>query len=532
MIPYSVDPVIDWTIQSVRNALASHERGQFNLSADLVDAFGRDDRITACLATRIKAITSRSGLAFSIEPSDQGPKARNQRLADEVSSWWFDQLPEPTQARIHRDGILLGVCIARVDWSRGRTSVPTVRPWPMQFVSWDESAQRFAVDTRQGRMLVDPDDDEWLIYTPYGYDRAWMGGLVRALGLLFILRQFASRDWARFSERHGLPIIVIKEPSSYPDEDRARFASEIRNMGTKGVVRLTQAGESGEAGFGIEFLEPRDTSWQSFEAWKGDLNSSIAILLLGQNLTTEVQGGSFAAARVQDRVRADYLASDTEALATMFRGEIIQPWLARNHGLPSEQAPWPTWESAIPEDREAIAKAYKLGGEALAAIQATGLRADYLALVERLGIPMLPGEPFEEEPEPAVEPPKAPPEEPPADGPPAEPMPMDADVDEEPEATSVTLASGDDPASAAGFVAGQMYADRLVASATKATQAAIAPTIDAILDRLATASSFEEARAIVVELYTNANLAESETIAERALILAELAGHAAVVEDL
>src|SRR4051812_10099348 len=41
-----------WTVSDVRNALDSHEFGMFVDSSTLVDAMGRDDRITGCLNTR------------------------------------------------------------------------------------------------------------------------------------------------------------------------------------------------------------------------------------------------------------------------------------------------------------------------------------------------------------------------------------------------------------------------------------------------------------------------------------------------
>ena len=47
----------------------------------------------------------------------------------------------------------------------------------------------------------------------------------------------------------------------------------------------------------------------------------------GQNLTTEVQGGSRAGQRpCIDRVRQDYLEADTETLATALHEQVLQSW--------------------------------------------------------------------------------------------------------------------------------------------------------------------------------------------------------------
>lgn len=522
--PYDVEPLSDWTVRRVKRALEEHERGDFGLSGRLIDAFGRDDRITACVQTRVKAVTSKAGLSFSVEPSTVGPKARNAKLAKQVDRWWFSALPESTQARILRDGVLLGVSISRVTWSRGAEWIPSVSPWPMQEVSWDSSAQMYATNTRElGRVFVDPEDPNWLVYTPYGYERAWMGGLVRCLGLLFVLRQLSWRDWARFCERHGMPIIVIREPSEYPEEDKERFARAVADMGRDGVLRLTQAGPDGATGFDLEFAEPKDTSWESFQGFQAAVNASIAIVLLGQNLTTEVQGGSFAAAKVQDRVRADYLASDTESLSTTFRSELIEPWLDANHGYPAEQAPWPTWESATPGDRNAVANAYKTSGEAVQALRAAEVNVDWDALAERLELPMAPGPAIDEGPDDDVQPPGVP--VPPSPSPADAPGGADADPDDQ----ALALASGDD---ATGFRNGQRYIDALVETGTAAAQDALQPTVDVLLAIVANAESYQAALDQIVALYRNLDTRELEIIAERLVILSELSGRAAVVEDL
>ncbi len=517
VLPYSTETTSKWTVAKVRKALDAHERGDFHQSAMLVDAFGRDDRIKACSTTRTNALTSRSGLTFEIVPSEDGPKARNKRLAADVDTWWLDAIPETAQARMLYLGIMLGVCVAKLDWSRGAEWVPGVRIWPMQHVSWDESTRRFAVNTQQGRILVDPDDPEWLLYTPYGYEEAWMGGLVRCLGLLFVLRQLSHRDWARFCERHGMPLIIIREPAVYAEEDKARFATEIENLGTNGIARLPDAGGDAPR-FDIEYKEATDTGWQSFEAWGKRIDTSIAIVLLGQNLTTEVSGGSFAAAQVQDRVRIDYLASDAETMATTLREGMLKPWVTFNFGYPETQAPWPHWDATVPEDKKVIAETTKLAAESITAMQNAGVNVDYDALCERLGLPMKPGPALEEKPEE----PEVPPPVPPADDEEEEAPPDDPSL-------SVRLASGD---TATGFVKGQKYADKLVSEGTRAAQGALAPTIDELIRALSEASSFEEAQAAIVATYASANTTELEALSERLLILAQLAGRAAVVEDL
>lgn len=518
--PWGVEQVTAWTVTKVRRAIDAHERGDFSMSAQLVDAMGRDDRIAACLGTRLRALTSKSGAAFSVEPAEGVPESIARPLADDVSAWWLSQVPEATTARILRDGIMLGVSISRVEWETGDQWLPRLTPWPMQHVSWDDTEGGYAVQAKEGRFIVRSDDPAWLIYTPSGLDRAWMSGLVRSLGLPFMYRTLSYRDWGRFSERHGLPIIKIKEPPTWAADDRDAFASSLSRMGSEGVVQLPQSGDG--AAFDVELLEARSTSWQSFEAWRSDLATSIAIMLLGQNLSTEVKGGSMAAARVQDRVRTDYLASDAETLSTCYRAGLLIPWLSFNRaGVAHDAAPWLTWDTTTPTDAKDEAAAMLGSAQAMQAFRKLGLRVDYAALAERMGIPMLPGDAMDDDEPDETEPPAA--VRPPEDD--ADETEPDDDAGEE----AMRLASGD---SAPGFTNGQRYIDRLTDATAAQAMRALRPTVSELLTALGEARTFDEARSAIAAVYAAADTREIEVLAERAMIIAQLSGRAAVVEDL
>ncbi len=55
-IPWTPGIKSSWSVSQVRSALRSLEDGDFSDAAQLVDAMGRDDRLTAVLQTRINAL--------------------------------------------------------------------------------------------------------------------------------------------------------------------------------------------------------------------------------------------------------------------------------------------------------------------------------------------------------------------------------------------------------------------------------------------------------------------------------------------
>lgn len=524
-----IDPITTWTYAKINSAIDSHELGVFADSAALADAFGRDDRIAACLNTRVNALLGRHGASFSIEPSEEGDGRSRKALAREVDEWWIDAVPEKTARQILRDRILLGVSVSRIEWQAvGGRWVPRVRPWPMQFVHWDDASACFKVQAKEGIFDVRAGDPEWLIHSS-SEDRPWMDGAIRALGLAFLLRSFSWRDWARFSERHGMPIIAIKEPADASEDDKATFFNGMKNMGRGGVLRLPQQPGPDGVGFGVEFIEARDTGWESFKAFGDALAVSIAVYLLGQNLTTEVQGGSYAAATVHDRIRQDYLDADAEALSTDIRDGMLKPYVAFHYpGSSVDVAPWPTWNTDAPEDRTELADTSLKAVDFITKARAAGLRVDLDAYLERVGIPMLKGEAIDEAAlEEAQERAQAI-----AEGEPDEDEGDDPKAPEEPAAASVRLASGDRIEDANGFVSGQQYADDLARKTALHAAKALRPSVDAILAAVNAATDPADLRRRLVETYRGISEAELRDVTERAIILAELAGRAAVLEDL
>lgn len=419
VVPPPAGPTITrWTFDRIKRALDAHEIGNFALSAELADAFGRDDRIRGCLSTRVYALLGRNGADFSIQPSGRGNKASAKVLARDCEGWWWRLGNEKTLARIQRDALLLGVSISRRTFEVVEGEwIPTLQPWPMQWVMWREDLRRYEVQTSDGLVVIEPDDPDWFIYE-VDAERSWLAGAVRALGLPFLLRTFDFRDWSRFCERHGLPIIAIEEPAEASEDDKKNFWEKMRKLGREGVLRLPQI--DGEHGYKVSFVEPKDRNFETFKAFLEQLNLAIAICLLGQNLTTEVSGGgSYAAARVQGRVLQIFLDADAERLSTALREGGTKIWLRFNRaGLELELAPWPFWDTKLPEDLDAKAKIIVNATTALSTLLERGVRVDVNAYAERFGIPLLEGKPIEE-PAPAPAP-ASPPAPPPTPGPPQE----------------------------------------------------------------------------------------------------------------
>lgn len=382
---HSVPSLSDATISGTRAAIDYHEIGVFQASALLSERLERNTRIMSALSTRTRGVL---GLPFDVQPAETN-RRRAQAIAQRFEDTWPRMMPQGVLEELLRQRCTMGLSFAQVVWtSTGGQWLPRLQPWHLTFVRWDDNEQAFDVQTRDaGRVWVRRGDPRWFVLGP---DRAWMRGVVRCLALESTIREFAVRDWARWSEVHGLPIRVARVPASATEVDKSRFLDNIAALGTETTVLAPGGRSKDEAGFDLELREASGKGWEGFDRLIDVIATDVAIAITGHNLTTEVKGGSFAAAQVGDRVRYDYLEADVDDVVQSAREQFIGDWTQYNFGS-RDLAPWPHWDASPPEDIQKRSATHKTAGEALSSLRSGGVPVDVRAFAESYGVPMLDG---------------------------------------------------------------------------------------------------------------------------------------------
>lgn len=326
------------SVSAVTNALFEFEAGRLAGAARICDAFGNDDRIKGVLDTRVDAL-----FGLQREVLSNG----NAGAAKKLDADFEAMFPAAELKTFLRWGLLLRVSFGR--WepvSRSPTETQyRFRCWDPRWVSWDWETRSFSTQVDGGKTVqITPGQNGWVVYAPDGLQRGWMQGLVRSLALLYLVRRWAIRDWARRSEVLGQTIKKAIVPAGgHDEEDKKDFLRAIRNLGRETVVRLARD-ESGK-GFDLELLEANPGGEQSFASLIDKCDESIAIDVLGQNLTTKAgSGGSYAAANVHDRVRQDRLEGDARSLGPCLRDQAVKVWAEANYGS-AERAPLVGWQT-------------------------------------------------------------------------------------------------------------------------------------------------------------------------------------------
>lgn len=501
-------PSYSWTewdrIHAVKRAIRELEFGQLRSAALLVDAMTRDDRIRGDLLKRTEALPS---LPLSFEDGVE----RAKKLLDEKT--FESMIDDAALSELEKWGVMLGIGFAQLLWeTRDGLWWPKLKVWHPQNAWWNWATRSWWMGTEdQGVVEVKPGDGQWVIYAPYGLDRAYMMGAVRALYVPWLLRQWGMRDWGRWSEVYGGAIRVAKTPAAADEDDKQRFLKEVAAIGGNTVLRLPTSADPLQQ-YGLELVEAKSTGADGFNQLIGLASTSISICLLGQNLTSEVKGGSRAAAQVHDGIRDQILESDAQRVGRCVYEQVLQPWARFNFGAP-EAAPRACWSTKPPDDKKTEGEAYKALGEGLTALRGVGAKPDIDTILERHGVPVT-GPAEEPEPAPA-----------PGDGPPTD------NSGDPPKKPGKAENNAGAPRKPSGALRGQVYIDAVGDDAIPRGGQAIRPEVLAILDAVMASQSYDELRGRLLSLYEGMTPDALAVLLEKAMVMAELAGRLAVLED-
>lgn len=516
-----------WTIAEVRHALRTHRDGIFSYSAQLVDSMGEDDQIPELLQKLVDALLQSE---FSLDPVDAPNRQLSKRIAEQFGPLWWDAFPEDELNDFIGWYEMLGASVAVLDWDRRASRwSPKLRTLPPHFLRRDEYQGKWLYQAQEGELEVVPGDGRWVLLTDG--QRGWMRGKVRRLAVPWVGKQLNFRDWNRYNERHGLPIILAKAPAIADEGDKDQFWEDMQSLGQEAVAQLPTHLDDKGAEFDLDLLEAKDQSWKSFEASLDRADRRFTVVFLGGNLSTEVAstGSNRATSETHDRQLTTKATALGKRVSTQLRRQALWPVIALNvAGAAFEVTPWPKWHTEPPEDAKTQAEGQKAFGEAVQAIETAGYEIENIEeLAEQHSLKLKKVE--KPEPPTLVAPSN--------DQPPPTPSKESGQTGNARSARNegrrpfAHLAGGGSASSDSGFVQGQLYTDALTETSAQHAQAALQPTLDAILEELDAATDYDDLRARLRARYAQLDAKALSELVYRSLVVAELAGATAANQD-
>jgi len=188
-------------------------------------------------------------------------------------------------------------------------------------------------------------------YNPFtGIDQYYVGGIARINMIYVLLKYWDFHNWSKNNEKYSDPMIYAQyRQGTDKKKEIPTILAGLAKLGTDSYAAFSDQVQ-------IKLLEAqRYSTAQAHQSLIDQINKEMAISVLGQQLTTEVgKIGSFAAAKVANYVRQDYLYADMIAVADGFNQYIRKDW-ELNYG---KAAVYPEykWKLDEREDYEANAR--------------------------------------------------------------------------------------------------------------------------------------------------------------------------------
>lgn len=303
----------------------------------------RDSHVGAQLRTRRLAL---AGLPWVMEAAsdDQSDVDLADELQAIVNGHAFKRLV------FHlTDAIFKPFSACEIVWSMGEKYIPHSFIWRDQrsFAVSPEDGETILLRTKDFPKGEEIEPWKYLIHTPRMFSGPLTtSGLVRPAAVMYSLKTLGLSAWLGYMEVFGIPWRIGRFPSNASEDDKETLAEAIQALGQDGGIVLP-------VGMDLEIQNAMGAGagsqvHQQLADWC-DRQTSKAIL--GQTLTSDTGGGSYAQGSVHDGIRRTLLVADAVDLAATIQRDLIEPYVLINYG---EGVPAPVirCQTEEPEDRK------------------------------------------------------------------------------------------------------------------------------------------------------------------------------------
>lgn len=281
----------------------------------LYDEVGRDPHAGSVLQTRYLSV---AGEKWEITAGEES--ARGKEIAEFVTGALRGcNFKQAAQELLQ--GILYGFFCAEVMWKAegGRVGIDKIiGKHPRRFAFTMERELRLL--TRDNALAGEETPDRKFITFSHGdSDNPYGKGLGQKLWWSVWFKKHGIKFWLIFLDKFGMPTGVGKYPAGATTEQKKTLSEAIDAIHSETGVIIPES-------MAVELLEASRSGNVTYESLCEYMDKQISKAVLGQTLTTEVSGGSFAASKTHDDVRMDIKDADAGMLAECLNRSLIR-WL-------------------------------------------------------------------------------------------------------------------------------------------------------------------------------------------------------------
>lgn len=365
------------TPQRMAGLFKNADAGDMARQAELFDlVLERDGHLLGEYTKRVNGVLN---LDFTLTPASDDP--RDAQVAEFVEDYLYGADGKEPVLQALQQGVSHGCAALEVNWD---TSAGQSVPKDFDFIPQKRLLFRDdkGILSRVPRLITDDasmgvDIDAWkvILHTNAGLSgHPTRSGVLRPCCWMFLFKHYDIKDWATFCEVYAMPLRVGKYDAGASEQDKEALLRAVMQLASDSAGIISNATT-------IEFIEASasGSGHQTYPQAIDFFNKEISKALLGQTLSAEVDGGSFAAAKTHNDIRLDLLEGDGRALAATIKHQLIRPLVGFNFG----------WDTPLPEYTAALEAADDLTADAtwLTNLMDRGLKVPTTYLYNKFNIP-------------------------------------------------------------------------------------------------------------------------------------------------
>lgn len=311
----------------------------------------KDPHLFSQLQTRKMAVT---GLDWEVQPF--GDEELDKNVADFVD--------EQLKGMENLDDIFIdlldaigkGVSVMEIEWDVDAAGANVIRDiayvHPKKLI-WNSRTDEMEICTREFPSGVQLPENKFVVHTYKAKSgHTSRNGILRVVSWMYLFKNYDVKDWVAFCEVFGMPLRLGKYSAAASEEDKKALMEAIYSLGSDaaGIVPDSTM---------IEFIESqKTTSVEIYEKLARYCDEQISKAVLGQTLSSDSGGGSYAQGKVHNEVRHDLTVADAKALAVTVRRDIIRPLVEYNFGV-NVNIPFFTFDCQEAEDQKETVDIYR-----------------------------------------------------------------------------------------------------------------------------------------------------------------------------
>lgn len=284
----------------------------------------KDPHLFSQLQTRKNAVT---GLDFEVIPfdaDDERDKEIAEFVAQEIES--LENFEDVEMDLL--DAIGKGFAVSEIIWDYddGRVVVKEIKNRHQKRFFWD-AEDNFRVVTKEYPSGIIVPENKFIVHRYKARSgHPSRAGVLRVVAWMYLFKNYDLKDWVSFCEVFGMPLRLGKYAQGASEEDKAALMRALVQIGSDAAGIIPDGTE-------IEFKESSKTSsLDIYERLARYCDEQMSKAILGQTLTSDSGGGSYAQSKTHNEVRHDLTVADCKALAATLRRDLIRPLVLFNFG--------------------------------------------------------------------------------------------------------------------------------------------------------------------------------------------------------